>query len=501
MSRLIRLGNWLFVLFFYLVCIVALKNMISESFLAAIFLLPVLCAFQYFYRKYKDADISYRMKKILRKYRVPIWCGLQVLSIILMVIMTAGLRVNFTWDWGKLISTSVTRVLTGEWRGMEYYSRYPNNQVWLLCLTAYFKFVQLIIPTATEGTFYAAANLMSIIFTQITIFLVYQTARILFNEIQAFCVGVTGLLCLPFYLYAQFAYNDTVSMMIVILLTYMFLNMKEGKGNRMLSGALLIILSALIFHIKILCFIVVIAMILDSIWNSTDYRKLILGLIICFVLGGAGIKITAVVIENKLPVTDELADQFEFPWTHWVMMGMNNYGGYLQEDVDFSIGAGNYEEKEKAEIEELKRRIMNYGPRGTLKHLFYTKLARTWGNSCLAGDDYSHRKPYNENSIWQRMFGAGEDLHWIVLPYTWFFHILMIFGMFFEGVYSLMDEANSRKYIMLRYTLIGVGIFLTIWECNSRYLLPFLPVMILLSARGWETALYKISEKTVINIT
>ena len=131
----------------------------------------------------------------------------------------------------------------------------------------------------------------------------------------------------------------------------------------------------------------------------------------------------------------------------------------------------------------------------SLNHLFYTKLSRTWGNSCLAGDDYCHRKPIHEDSLWERLFGVGEDLHWIVLPYTWFFHILMIFGMFFEGVYSLMDEANSRKYIILRYTMIGVGIFLTIWECNSRYLLPFLPIMILLSARGWETLLVKISDK------
>lgn len=499
MSRLIRLGNWIFVLFFYLVCIVALKNMISESYLAAVFLLPLLYVFWYLYRKYKDEKIDLQVDEILKKYRIPIWYGLQFFSLILMIVMSVRLHVYFSWDWGKLVSTAVTKVLTGEWEAMEYYSRYHNNQAWVLCLTAYFKFVQLIIPAATERTFYTAAILLSIFFTQITLLLIYQTARLLFNEKKAFFIGVTGLACLPFYLYAQFAYTDTVSMMLVILITFIYLKLKGGrvtsKRHLIPFCLLLVVVSILIFQIKILCFIVVIAMVLDSILGCRDVRTSILVLTVCIALWGTGTVVTTTIIENEVSITGEMNAQYELPWTHWIMMGMNNYGGYLQEDVDFSIGAGNYEEKKKTEIQELKRRILNYGPRGTLKHLFYTKLSRTWGNSCLAGDDYSHRKPYYENSLWQRMFGAGEDLHWIVLSYTWVFHILMIFGIFFEGVFSLIDIDNSHKYIMMRYTMIGVGIFLTVWECNSRYLFPFLPVMILLAARGWENVLLKLSDK------
>lgn len=255
-------------------------------------------------------------------------------------------------------------------------------------------------------------------------------------------------------------------------------------------------MAVLIFNIKVLCFIAVIATILDSFLNCYNYKKLIFILIICCALGGVGSKIIDIMMKKELAITSEMSDKNEFPWTHWIMMGMNHYGGYLQEDVDFSYNAGNYEEKKTAEIQELKQRIINYGPKGTLNHLFYTKLSRTWGNSCLAGDDYCHRLPYHEKNLWQRLFGVGEDLHWIVLIYTWLYHILMLWGVFFEGVYSLKvaDERNV-KYMILRYMVLGVGIFLTIWECNSRYLLPFLPIMILLAARGWETVLLKSSDK------
>lgn len=489
MSRLIKIGNCIFVLFFYLVCIVALKNMISESYLAAIFLLPVLYALWYLYRKYKFANIDLRVDEMIIKYRVPMWCCLQIFSMILMVVMTAKLRVNFSWDWGKVISTAVTKVLTGEWQAMEYYGRCHNNLPWLLCLTVYFKFVQIIIPTATEETFYLAAILLSLIFTQITLLLVYQTARLFFSEKRAFLVGVIGLACLPFYLYAQFAYTDTVGMMLVILLVYLYIKMKERRKEKKSTFPLvfcLIILSVLIFHIKILCFIAVIAMILESILNVNSYKKLIFTLVICCALWGGGIKITASVIENEMAVLDEIIDQGKFPWVHWVMMGMNHYGGYSQDDVDFSMNAGSFEEKKNAELQELKRRINDYGLRGTLNHLFYTKISRTWGNSCLAGDDYCHRQPYHEDSIWERLFGVGEDLHWIVLIYTWLFHMLMILGIFFEGICSLKEEIENRNFMMLRYSILGVGIFLTLWECNSRYLMLFLPVMLLLSFRGWE---------------
>ena len=176
MSRLIQLGNCRFELFFYLVCIVALKSMISESYLAAIILLPALFSFSKLYRKYKYTGIGLRLDEWIKRYRGLIWCCLQMFSIIMMVVMTVNLRVNLSWDWGKLISTAVTKVVTGEWKAREYYSRYPNNQAWLLCLTAYFKFIRFVFPPATEETFYVATILLSVTFTQITLWLVYQTA-------------------------------------------------------------------------------------------------------------------------------------------------------------------------------------------------------------------------------------------------------------------------------------------------------------------------------------
>ena len=34
-------------------------------------------------------------------------------------------------------------------------------------------------------------------------------------------------------------------------------------------------------------------------------------------------------------------------------------------------------------------------------------------------------------------------------------------------------------------TMLGIALFQTIWECNSRYLVVFIPIMILLAADGF----------------
>lgn len=492
MNKLIIIGNWISVLFFYIVCIVALKNMLFESYLTSIILFILICIVTHFY---KNKPYFFKINNFTDKNRTLLWAFFQLCSFILMIVMTAKLRVNFSWDWGQLILTATTKVLTGEWTSLEYYSRYPNNQPWLLCLTFYFKIIQLIIPSASEKTFYIASIAMSIIFTQATLLLFYKTAQLLFEPQKALYIGIAGLVCFPYYLYAQFSYTDTISMLLVILSFFLYLKIFEDNGlintpKKVMLFLFFIITSIFIFKIKVLAFIVIIAIVLATILTFVNWRKTFTLLVLFCMLFCIGNRVFTIFIEKELPLTSEMSNQYEFSWTHYLMMGMNHYGGYSQDDVDFTKASGNYYEKQKTNLKELKLRITNYGLKGTLNHLFYTKLSRTWGNSCLAGDDYIHRYPYHENSIWERLFGNDEDLHWIILTYTWMYHILLLFGIFIEAIFSLKNNIQSQKFLILRYTILGVGIFLTFWECNSRYLFPFLPLLTLLSAKGWENILY-----------
>ena len=90
----------------------------------------------------------------------------------------------------------------------------------------------------------------------------------------------------------------------------------------------------------------------------------------------------------------------------------------------------------------------------------------------MAGDDYAGRFPVDENGIWQRVFTFHGSDHWIGLIYSWLYYIVLI-----------------------RIALFGIILFLSIWECNSRYLVAFIPVLIMTSADGIFMTREKIKNK------
>ena len=82
-------------------------------------------------------------------------------------------------------------------------------------------------------------------------------------------------------------------------------------------------------------------------------------------------------------------DYGKMPYTHWIMMGINNpdfkppykisYGGYSGEDYLFSESFKTGEEAKKANIKEIKRRIGKYGFIGYTNYLT-NKAVNCWGD-------------------------------------------------------------------------------------------------------------------------
>ena len=52
-----------------------------------------------------------------------------------------------------------------------------------------------------------------------------------------------------------------------------------------------------------------------------------------------------------------------------------------------------------------------------------------------------------------------------------------------EGEMTVL--VNHMPIFASSITMLGIALFQTIWECNSRYLVVFIPIMILLAADGF----------------
>lgn len=408
--------------------------------------------------------------------------------------------VYYSWDWGQLNHTAI-QVAKGIGNDNPiYYLRYPNNQFWLSVLTVLCKTIRFVLGNVPDRVYQAASILFAIVMVRFSCLLIYKTCLIKFGEQRATFCDLALLLFSPLYLYAFFSYTDTAGLLCISSAVYLFSKhdkqCKEAKDNhRVFYVVCLALLISLTAKIKILCILVFLAKIISDLLDSQ--RKLLsvmiewsmaiaLSLVFFLIFGLLSASI------NQLP--DNQNKKYEFSAAHFIMMGLGKTGGYQQEDVDYSISFDSYDERIEANVREIGNRLKQRGIGGTLQHIFGVKMLRTWGNSALAGDDYMSRNPVFPNSIIERFFGIRGDLHPVFLFFSWMYYILLIVGCLIS---PLSAENHRIDYEVL--SIVGITLFLMIWECNSRYLFTYTPVIFLCSMNGWSR-LYELIRQNEFNV-
>lgn len=461
----------------------AFCRMILQSFFAGLLVIPIAFLFLYICGKRTDLIKKIDCKKA--------WWILRVLSLALMIIVAFSLEVNLSWDWGGLIKSSYNYIQNGSIDIPDYYARYPNNQFWLLCLVTLFKFVRLFVGGASVTVYKRVTMIISIICVQIAIEFIYRTARMIFSEKKAFFAGLLALFCLPLYLYSGFFYTDIPSVLLVSIMLFLYFKLQqtENRKEQIIICALVGFVGAITYFLKLTAFIVFVAMIIGIIFTKITFKQFLsFFLVSVMALGVTVAAIKAVsepIYKNKFGITEEMKDKYEFPPTHWIMMGLG-FGGFSQEDIDRTKSFDTYEERENFNKREIKSRIENYGFLGLVNHLFSDKVIRTFGSCTLAGGDYVGRKPFHKNGIFTRLFSLHGDLRPIGLTFSWIYYIFITLGILFSAIGSLRKKKmpTNQKLLAGRISIFAIFFFMLIWECNSRYLLAFYPVMILLAADG-----------------
>lgn len=274
---------------------------------------------------------------------------------------------------------------------------------------------------------------------------------------------------------------------------YVKLRQESSLRKKMIWAALIGVLGAFVLHIKIITFIVFIALVIDGLLRDRIKVIVMLGGITAFFFI-AGYPLMEIPVKAVFQIEESEADRYQFPNTHYIMMMLNTSGGFKQEDVDYTWSFDSYEEKKEANLQRIKERLEDRGVLGTIKHIFYTKQLRTWADSCIAGDNYVSRTPIREDSFSQQLFSINGKWHWICLLYTWIVHIMLLVGILLSAVLSFHRKVEEQKMLVGRIAVFGVFLFLSIWECNSRYLFTMIPTIILVAADGIFLLLDRIGE-------
>jgi hypothetical protein len=163
------------------------------------------------------------------------------------------------------------------------------------------------------------------------------------------------------------------------------------------------------------------------------------------------------------------------------MMTLNESGGFNEDDVIFTNSFNTKEEKINENIKVIKERLNNRGFTGTLYHLFVRKMIRTWTRSDFAISDYVSRYPIKNNYV-NNIIGETGEYYKYFKVYTDSYYIVIIIGLIISYLIRRKDDDINVLSMMI---ILMLFIFLTIWECNSRYVVQILPIIILLSMTGW----------------
>lgn len=359
-------------------------------------------------------------------------------------------------------------------RHQGYFARYPNNHALLIIVS--------VIYFITDRLFGVTPVWVPIIINTLGLFLsyvlMYLISKKLFNNktISLFTAILGAGFCV-FYTYTPYYYTDSFSMPFVMGSIYLFLCGfdSDKKKNIVICLVLSMLLMVIGYKIKGSAIILLPAFLIYIIFFTKKYNLkrhlkqigiMFLGFAVSIALCGG--------IINAFHITDaEETENREFPFVHWIMMGLHDRGGYYDNDFWYTEHSGDYENKKDADIDKIKERIQDYGIGGMFVHLA-KKISYTWGDGSYFISRYVKK---GEDNFLRRFVVKSNAFKLYFCSYHF-----VILGMIFLSFIFGMISKQSSKDILLRIIICGIFIFFVIWEARSRYLVNFSPLFIIVAA-------------------
>ncbi len=202
----------------------------------------------------------------------------------------------------------------------------------------------------------------------------------------------------------------------------------------------------------------------------------------------------------------EINDTVSVGWQHYFYMGLmeGSTGSY---NPHASAILGDYEtrrERQKDELrlagEIIKGRTFSQNANFALRKMVMTYNDGSFSWNCegaMRKTEYrsiseSRLKPAMKDFFW----GGGKNLK-VFLTYSqwiWIFMLVGIPGALFAGSDLIKQKKDNALWLAAAFlSLLGIFLFLLLFETRARYLISFLPLYILISTLGYQ----KMAERVV----
>ena len=358
-----------------------------------------------------------------------------------------------------------------------YFLRYPNNQMLLVLETFWF----MLLKAAGTSNFLYGNMVLNILAVDLAVILCMVLINRKYGKNAAILFQVMALLFIPFYTYIPFVYTDTLVLPIVagILLCYQFIE-EYWRKKYAVFYILLIIMGILTwfgYELKPTVAIITIACVIHMLFVKSGKRGII-GALAVIIVFGACFKAYNVVINEVNIVDQDDYDKENFPYSHWIMMGLKGTGNYNLKDREYTSSFETKEDKEKGNIQMIKKRLEDYGIKGLLVHQ-YIKAVSTWSNGKYDMEFHLDRQPVRNSWLQQVFFKDGKFYTLYDIYCTLYQWTLLVF-IVISVIYGFIKRETGSA-AMWKLALFGLFLFLSIWETKARYVMHFIPVMMLIT--------------------
>ncbi|MBQ7859695.1 MAG: glycosyltransferase family 39 protein [Faecalibacterium sp.] len=447
--------------------VVILLGFVSENFVRTVLLAGVigLAAWAVFVRVQTLSDRACRRLQL-------VLCAAQL---VMLAVFACNLAVAPAWDFGRVYHATLDITTHGR---LAY-----TNDYFMSCYNNFFLTWLLVIPFKVFSVFgvnpLAAGIILNIAAIACSYLFLMLAADLWFSWQRGTFFGICCLVCFPLATYAPVFYTDTLSMPFAAATVLIAVVLYKKNCSPRQQAALALLLGAVLFFgfkIKPTAAIPAIALALDALLRKRRGALRFMAAVVCvFAVMYAGYQF-AEKNSGVIDLTDLSKNKLTV--THYVMMGLKGHGEYNPDDHAFSASFATNEERQKANVEEIVRRLKEYGPDGYLKFLF-RKIRYTWTDGTYFGPETLNIDPLGGGAF-RAVFTSEGQWHPVYAAIMKGAQLLLIAGML-VALFSKdpLDWSMSTA-------VLGIFLFLLFWETRSRYLVNMLPVFMLLYTSGME---------------
>lgn len=394
-----------------------------------------------------------------------------------------------TWDFGGVYYSAIESASGVSNLNQIYYLYMCINNIPITTFFALiFKPLFLLGLNKYTGIVALIINIFSIDISLLYLYLIVK--RI--NEKYSIPYIILCIFFSPLIFYLPIFYTDTLSMPFIIIgiyYFYKFLFEKDNKRYIIISGIILGIGTL----IKNSVLIIFISLIIIMILKNKKYQiktSLKLIFILCTIFPLLINKIYIKTYFNSEKIKKE-----NHPYTHFIMMGLKENGGFNEEDLQFTLKYKNEEEKKKENIKEIKKRLSKYYEENKLLKFYDKKINYTWADGTLFANRKLAIEPINEkniiyikynNSSESALYNNLSNAQWLLLI------IFILIGSVFS---KFLNEKQKIFQLQSNIAIFGLFMFLLIWETRSRYLVNFIPILLISAYIGLVAFINYIKEK------